>query len=247
MRSRFTTPARMFRGSSLASRQPRRRPSPVTRGRLILRMPTIVVPIAPSTGRYARMRGLSSGDRCWPPGRPPHPPTCAPGPRRERGAPGPVPCCGSGSGRDHVLSASPAVRHEATDRGHMSEGTENGSSTPKPSSSASLGRVRRAVADASQGAVLLGGPPAPPDTAAQPHSAPSWTGSVKDQPKQLSTISHNTVRDQPKAKRQASAGVIQRLGAGERIRTADLPFTRRLLCQLSYTGDDSVHGSPPWP
>jgi hypothetical protein len=25
-------------------------------------------------------------------------------------------------------------------------------------------------------------------------------------------------------------------GAGERIRTADLPFTRRLLCQLSYTG-----------
>jgi hypothetical protein len=26
------------------------------------------------------------------------------------------------------------------------------------------------------------------------------------------------------------------LGAGERIRTADLPFTRRLLCQLSYTG-----------
>jgi hypothetical protein len=27
-----------------------------------------------------------------------------------------------------------------------------------------------------------------------------------------------------------------RSGAGERIRTADLPFTRRLLCQLSYTG-----------
>ena len=26
------------------------------------------------------------------------------------------------------------------------------------------------------------------------------------------------------------------LGAGERIRTADLPFTRRLLCRLSYTG-----------
>ena len=25
-------------------------------------------------------------------------------------------------------------------------------------------------------------------------------------------------------------------GAGERDRTADLPFTRRLLCQLSYTG-----------
>ena len=25
-------------------------------------------------------------------------------------------------------------------------------------------------------------------------------------------------------------------GAGERVRTADLPFTRRLLCQLSYTG-----------
>jgi hypothetical protein len=26
------------------------------------------------------------------------------------------------------------------------------------------------------------------------------------------------------------------LGAGERDRTADLPFTRRPLCQLSYTG-----------
>jgi hypothetical protein len=36
-------------------------------------------------------------------------------------------------------------------------------------------------------------------------------------------------------------------GAGERIRTADLPFTRRPLCLLSYTGDDSVHGSPPRP
>ena len=27
-----------------------------------------------------------------------------------------------------------------------------------------------------------------------------------------------------------------KLGAGERDRTADLPFTRRLLCLLSYTG-----------
>ena len=35
------------------------------------------------------------------------------------------------------------------------------------------------------------------------------------------------------------------LGAGERIRTAGLPFTRRLLCQLSYTGEDSLHGSRP--
>ena len=26
------------------------------------------------------------------------------------------------------------------------------------------------------------------------------------------------------------------LGAGERVRTADLPLTRRLLCLLSYTG-----------
>jgi hypothetical protein len=34
-------------------------------------------------------------------------------------------------------------------------------------------------------------------------------------------------------------------GAGERIRTADLPFTRRLLCQLSYTGGRLVHGSRP--
>jgi hypothetical protein len=40
---------------------------------------------------------------------------------------------------------------------------------------------------------------------------------------------------------QKTAGVSPHLkglsdGAGERIRTADLPFTRRLLCQLSYTG-----------
>jgi hypothetical protein len=27
-------------------------------------------------------------------------------------------------------------------------------------------------------------------------------------------------------------------GAGERSRTADLPFTRRLLCLLSYTGGE---------
>jgi hypothetical protein len=33
------------------------------------------------------------------------------------------------------------------------------------------------------------------------------------------------------------------LGAGERIRTADLPFTRRLLCQLSYTGGNCRHAS----
>jgi hypothetical protein len=34
-----------------------------------------------------------------------------------------------------------------------------------------------------------------------------------------------------------------REGAGERDRTADLPFTRRPLCLLSYTGGDLLHGS----
>ena len=34
-------------------------------------------------------------------------------------------------------------------------------------------------------------------------------------------------------------------GAGERDRTAGLPFTRRLLCLLSYTGGRLVHGSRP--
>jgi hypothetical protein len=34
-----------------------------------------------------------------------------------------------------------------------------------------------------------------------------------------------------------------RWGAGERDRTADLPFTRRPLCQLSYTGGGLLHGS----
>jgi hypothetical protein len=37
------------------------------------------------------------------------------------------------------------------------------------------------------------------------------------------------------------------LRAGERDRTADLPFTRRLLCLLSYTGGRLVHGSRPHP
>jgi hypothetical protein len=32
-------------------------------------------------------------------------------------------------------------------------------------------------------------------------------------------------------------------GAGERDRTADLPFTRRPLCLLSYTGGERLHGS----
>jgi hypothetical protein len=40
-------------------------------------------------------------------------------------------------------------------------------------------------------------------------------------------------RCQPVCKRGAQPA---ELGAGERIRTADLPFTRRLLCLLSYTG-----------
>jgi len=31
--------------------------------------------------------------------------------------------------------------------------------------------------------------------------------------------------------------IVLDLGAGERIRTAGLPFTRRLLCLLSYTGE----------
>src|SRR5206468_1672698 len=60
-----------------------------------------------------------------------------------------------------------------------------------------------------------------------------------DQPKQPSGISRNTAAHQPKAKRQTSGQVTHDLGAGERIRTAGLPFTRRLLCQLSYTGGDS--------
>jgi hypothetical protein len=37
------------------------------------------------------------------------------------------------------------------------------------------------------------------------------------------------------------------LGAGERDRTADLPFTRRLLCQLSYTGGTSSMVAEPGP
>jgi hypothetical protein len=35
------------------------------------------------------------------------------------------------------------------------------------------------------------------------------------------------------------------LGAGERDRTADLPFTRRPLCQLSYTGGDLLMVADP--
>jgi hypothetical protein len=33
------------------------------------------------------------------------------------------------------------------------------------------------------------------------------------------------------------------LGAGDQDRTGDLPFTRRPLCLLSYTGGDFEHGS----
>ena len=35
--------------------------------------------------------------------------------------------------------------------------------------------------------------------------------------------------------------MVRSLGAGERIRTADHPLTRRALCLLSYTG-----GCPPY-
>jgi hypothetical protein len=40
---------------------------------------------------------------------------------------------------------------------------------------------------------------------------------------------------------------VAKSGAGERDRTADLPFTRRPLCQLSYTGGDFEHGSRTGP
>src|SRR5580704_16384813 len=42
--------------------------------------------------------------------------------------------------------------------------------------------------------------------------------------------------------RQAAASAVHApdLGAGERDRTADLPFTRRLLCLLSYTGGETL-------
>jgi hypothetical protein len=48
-----------------------------------------------------------------------------------------------------------------------------------------------------------------------------------------------SVRAQSWQPSPVSAGVAGlRVGAGERDRTADLPFTRRPLCQLSYTGVD---------
>jgi hypothetical protein len=40
------------------------------------------------------------------------------------------------------------------------------------------------------------------------------------------------------ARRERAFGFGAGRGAGERDRTADLPFTRRPLCQLSYTGVD---------
>jgi hypothetical protein len=48
--------------------------------------------------------------------------------------------------------------------------------------------------------------------------------------------------DQTKASMSGLVGVLTAsdLGAGERIRTADLPFTRRLLCLLSYTGGETL-------
>jgi hypothetical protein len=50
-----------------------------------------------------------------------------------------------------------------------------------------------------------------------PHAArPAHPGSVKDQPKQLSSISRNTVRHHPKPKCQASTEVIQPLKWGGR-------------------------------
>ena len=61
-------------------------------------------------------------------------------------------------------------------------------------------------------------------------------GSVKDQPKQLSSLSRNTVRHQPNTKRQASGGVIHFDGAPGRTRTCDLEIRRLLLYPLSYGG-----------
>ena len=61
------------------------------------------------------------------------------------------------------------------------------------------------------------------------HAQLPHLGSVKNQPKQLSSISRNTVRHHPNTKRQASAEVIHSDGAPGRNRTCDLGIRRPLL------------------
>jgi len=51
-------------------------------------------------------------------------------------------------------------------------------------------------------------------------------GSAKDQPKQLSSSSRNTVRHHPKQKRHASAEVTQNVSAAGRIPSCDTGFRR---------------------
>jgi hypothetical protein len=54
-------------------------------------------------------------------------------------------------------------------------------------------------------------------------------GSVKDQPKHLSSISRNTVNHQPNPDRPASGEVIHCVRAPGRIRTCDTFFRREVL------------------
>jgi hypothetical protein len=76
------------------------------------------------------------------------------------------------------------------------------------------------------------------------HAQLPHRGSVKDQPKQLSSISRNTVRHQPKTKCQASTEVIHHNGAPGMIRTCDTGFRRAVLYPLSYEGGrDELTGS----
>ena len=88
------------------------------------------------------------------------------------------------------------------------------------------------------------GKPPPPPASTTTSQAPSTTRPCPETPKTGTRPRRNSqTRPRPpptqnvRPKREdKSRSNVRPLGAGERVRTADLPFTRRLLCLLSYTG-----------
>src|SRR5260221_14640412 len=74
-----------------------------------------------------------------------------------------------------------------------------------------------------------------------PYLSSSGTGASRSSRRWASCLS----RSRPTSVILGSLFTVAELGAGERDRTAGLPFTRRLLCLLSYTGAGLVHGSRP--
>ena len=159
---------------------------------------------------------------------------------------------GIGSGhRSHapIISDNQIVRHRALlVRGHARNGEQVGSTTRTQirACAAELSNDGVAAMSSELGFLRASGHASRKGRARSPSSQARGAGRP-----QIPTTQKVRNRAQPLTARTQRNPLQQLrglpLGAGERDRTADLPFTRRPLCQLSYTGGDMSMLAEPDP